>query len=181
MSKWLAAAVSIVVLVVVAVGGIAPATAVGARHFPKTITGSFSGEDHFFEWQGTVSLTGHRHQTTYDYKGNANYTWTLKNPTVLDDCQLVPSSGTIIEKVGVSVNRTRSGKHGYSYDGGNGAGGGTGEIDRVCPTDTSESGFSQIEGAFGSPLGGNSKTLRKFAGSNNGGEYMFQWSFVGHG
>jgi hypothetical protein len=182
MSKSTAATVWIVVLVAVAAGGIAPAPAAGRPHFPGMLTGSFSGQDHFFTWQGTVSLKGHRRQTTYDYGGNATYTWTLKSPTTPSgDCQFVPSSGVIVEEVGVSVNRTRSGKAGYSYDGGNGAGGGTGDIKRVCPDPIDNSDFgTQIQGAFGSPLGGNSKNLRRFAGSDSSGEYMFQWSFFGH-
>lgn len=158
--------------------GCASPTATASRAcFPKTMTGSFSGENTFFTWQGTVSLKVRKRQTTYAYVGKANYTWKLKNPTVRD-CQLTPSSGTVEEKATVSVNRTRSGRRGYSYSG-DGPRGGTGNIQKVCPDGTSDSGQTGIEGVFGSPLGGYSKDLHKFAGSDPGDPYQFRWSFAG--
>jgi hypothetical protein len=166
----------IAILIMIAVVGIAPEAS--AATFPRTMTGSFSGANAFFKWHGTVSLKAHRRQTTYEYTGKAKYTWALKKATnPSGDCIFTPASGTINEKVSVSVNRTRSGKHGYSYSGGNGAGGGTGGITRVCGDETDSGYYSEIDGAFN--LGGNSKDLHKFAGSNADKPYRFKWSFFG--
>jgi hypothetical protein len=144
---------------------------------PKTLTGSFSGENADFTWQGVVSLKAHRGQTYYSYRGPAKYTWKLKEATNIDGCTFTPSTGTIDEKVGVSVDFERSGKRGYSYSGGDGAGGATGGIQRVCSDGTEDSGMNLIDSAFAP--GGYSKDLRRFAGSEVGHPYRFTWSFHG--
>lgn len=144
---------------------------------PKTLSGSFSGEDAFYTWHGTVSLKAHRRQTDYLYRGKARYTWKLKQTTTWDGCTFTPSSGTITEKVGVSVNFERSGQRGYGYAGSDGQGGATGEIQKVCPSYTDSVGNDVISGGF-SP-GGYSKDLHKFAGSEIGHPYRFTWSLHG--
>ncbi|MEX0992675.1 MAG: hypothetical protein WDZ37_01635 [Solirubrobacterales bacterium] len=143
--------------------------------FPKTISGKFSGDNSEFTWEGSLSLKGKRKQTTYTYKGDAKYTWKLKKTTTSDGlCSFSPATGTITEKVRLAVNRTRSGKRGYSYSGGNGSGGSVGEIKRNCPGESPDaSGITHITNAI--VFGGFSKNLHTFGGKDQG----FQWSFTG--
>ena len=172
--------------IIIALAGIAPGASAASRHgcaartgtcMPKTLSGSFSGEDADFTWHGTVSLKAHRQQTDYSYRGPARYTWKLKRAATWDGCTFTPSSGTITENVDVSVNFERSGNRGYGYAGGDGAGGATGGIQEVCPAGTEDSGMNLIDLAFAP--GGFSKDLHKFAGSEVGHPYRFTWSFHG--
>lgn len=147
--------------------------------YPRKISGTFSGENREFTWSGTVSMTGRRRQTTFEYKGRAKYEWRFNDPTIgaNDECRLSPDHGTIDEPVAVSVNITRTRGRGWSYSGGNGAGGGVGEVLEICPGQPDSPHLGGIERAF--EPGGFSKDLRRFAGSETGDAYRFDWSFRG--
>lgn len=147
--------------------------------YPKKISGTFSGENREFSWIGSVSMKGRLRQTTFEYKGRAKYEWRFNDPTigVFDECRLSPDHGTIDEPVGVSVNVTRTRKRGWSYSGGNGAGGSVGEVLEICPGEPDRPHLGGIERAF--EPGGYSRDLRRFAGTETGDSYRFNWSFRG--
>ncbi len=147
--------------------------------YPRKISGTFSGQNREFTWSGTVSMTGRRRQTTFEYKGRAKYEWRFNDPTIgaNDECRLSPDHGTIDESVGLSVNVTRTRRRGWSYSGGNGAGGGVGDVLEICPGEPDRPHLGGIERAF--EPGGYSKNLRNFAGTESGDPYRFDWSFRG--
>lgn len=124
-------------------------------------------------------MTGRRRQTTYRYKGRAKYEWRFNDPTfgVNDECRLSPDHGTIDEPVGLSANVTRTPRRGWSYTAGNGAGGSIGDVLEICPGEPDRPHLGGITVAF--DLGGYSKDLRKFAGTDKGDSRRFEWSFRG--
>lgn len=149
------------------------------------MTGSFSGENSDFKWQGTVALTARRRQTTYAYRGRAQYTWRLKRTVNSWGCRFSPNSGTINERAGVSVSITRD-KRGWSYVGGDSAAGFP-DIYRICPDGSANSLPDGIEDIDDSGVaepwapffpGGFTRNLRRFAGSDDENR---AWSFRGKG
>jgi hypothetical protein len=132
--------------------------------FPKKISGTFSGSSDRFKWTGKTTLKRKKQQTTYEYSGDATYTWQYRAGS--GACTPSPSSGTLTRAVGMSVARTHNVGQGYYYSGGDGQGIGIGDLSWDCGYGPGTPTAELIVGAF--DVGGTSKNLHTYKSGKYG-------------